>query len=171
MGRKERAILLFNFFFFLDFFFLCLCVFCLNVCMCAQACPGPGGSVGNWTWIPCKSIKCSQALSTTSLERSKPCTIFTKWGGGTQVNIQSKQVIAHCIQAFHNLIFKINMVAERSFFFKIYLFIISTLSSDAPEEGVGSHYRWLLGLELRTFRRVVNAFTHWTISPAWQRGF
>ena len=41
-----------------------------------------------------------------------------------------------------------------------------------PEEGVRSHYgwlwatMWLLGFELRTFRRAVSALTHWAISPA-----
>jgi hypothetical protein len=46
------------------------------------------------------------------------------------------------------------------------------LSSDPPEESVRSHYRWLwattwlLGFELRTFRRVVSVLTHWAISPA-----
>jgi hypothetical protein len=58
-----------------------------------------------------------------------------------------------------------------SLFFKkkdlfIYLLYVSTLklSSDAPEEGIGSHYRWwlcattwLLGFELRTSGRAVSA--------------
>jgi len=67
------------------------------------------------------------------------------------------------------------------FFLKIYLFIclliyllsVSTLSlsSDTPEEGIRSHYRWLwatmwlLGIELRTFGRAVSAPNHWAISP------
>jgi hypothetical protein len=40
------------------------------------------------------------------------------------------------------------------------------LSSDTPEEGIGSHYRWLcaimwlLGIELRTSGRAVNALNH-----------
>ena len=44
------------------------------------------------------------------------------------------------------------------FFFKIYLLLyisILQLSSDAPEEGIRSHYVWLLGFELRTFGRAV----------------
>jgi hypothetical protein len=54
------------------------------------------------------------------------------------------------------------------FFFKIYLLSeMSTLllSSDNPEEDVRSHYgwlgatMWLLGFELRTFRRAVSAVT------------
>jgi hypothetical protein len=46
------------------------------------------------------------------------------------------------------------------------------LFSDAPEEGIRSHYgwlwatMWLLGFELRTFRRAVSALNHWAISPA-----
>jgi hypothetical protein len=61
-------------------------------------------------------------------------------------------------------------------FFKRFLFIImiSTLllSSDTPEEGVRSHYKWLwatiwlLGFELRTFGRAVSVLTRWAISPA-----
>jgi hypothetical protein len=54
---------------------------------------------------------------------------------------------------------------------KIYLFIMSTLSlsSDTPEEGIRSHYRWLwatmwfLGIELRTSGRATGALS---ISPA-----
>jgi hypothetical protein len=42
-----------------------------------------------------------------------------------------------------------------------------SLSSDIPEEGIRSHYRWLfLGIELRTFGRVGSAFNCCTISPA-----
>jgi hypothetical protein len=43
------------------------------------------------------------------------------------------------------------------------------LSSDTPEEGIGSHYRWLwatmLGTELRTFGRTVSALNRWAIAP------
>ena len=65
-----------------------------------------------------------------------------------------------------------------SFFPSIYLFTyllyVSTLSlsSDTPEESVRSRYgwlwaiMWLLGFELRTFRRTVGALNHWAISPA-----
>jgi hypothetical protein len=50
---------------------------------------------------------------------------------------------------------------------------VSTLSfpSDTPEEGIGSHYRWLwatmwlLGIELRTSGRAVSALNHWANSP------
>jgi hypothetical protein len=47
-----------------------------------------------------------------------------------------------------------------------------SLSSDTPEEGIRSHYRWLwatmwlLGIELRTSGRAVSALNHWAISPA-----
>ena len=62
---------------------------------------------------------------------------------------------------------------NHSFFFKIYLFIymymnMPLLSSDTPEEGTGSHYRWLgatmwlLGIELRTS----GCSYHCAISPA-----
>ena len=40
-----------------------------------------------------------------------------------------------------------------------------------PEKGIRSHYRWLwvtmwlLGFELRPFRRAVGALNHWAISP------
>ena len=40
------------------------------------------------------------------------------------------------------------------------------------EEGIKSHYRWLwatlwlLGIELRTFRRAASALNHWAISSA-----
>ena len=46
------------------------------------------------------------------------------------------------------------------------------LSSDTPKEGVRSHYKWLwatmwlLGIELKTSGRAVNALNHWAISPA-----
>jgi hypothetical protein len=54
------------------------------------------------------------------------------------------------------------------------LLLISTLllSSDTPEEGIRSHYRWLwatmwlLGIELRTSARAVSALNRWAISPA-----
>jgi hypothetical protein len=47
------------------------------------------------------------------------------------------------------------------------------LSSDTPEDGIGSHYKWLwatmwlLGIELRTSGRAVrfSALNHWAISP------
>jgi hypothetical protein len=45
-------------------------------------------------------------------------------------------------------------------------------SSDTPEEGIRSPYgwlwdtMWLLGFELRTFRRAICALNHWAISPA-----
>jgi len=41
-----------------------------------------------------------------------------------------------------------------------------SLSADTPEEGIGSHYRWLratmwlLGIELRTSGRAVSALDH-----------
>ena len=46
-----------------------------------------------------------------------------------------------------------------------------SLSSCAPEKGIGSHYRlwaimWLLGIELRTSGRAVSAFNPRAISPA-----
>jgi hypothetical protein len=47
-----------------------------------------------------------------------------------------------------------------------------SISSDTPEEGIVSHYRWLLatmwlpGIELRTSGRAVSALNHWAISPA-----
>jgi hypothetical protein len=47
-----------------------------------------------------------------------------------------------------------------------------SLSSDTPEEGIRSHYRWLwatmwlLGIELRMSGRAVSAFNLWAISPA-----
>jgi hypothetical protein len=47
-----------------------------------------------------------------------------------------------------------------------------SLSSDTPEEGTESHYRWmratmwLLGFELKTSGRAVSAVNHWAISPA-----
>ena len=46
------------------------------------------------------------------------------------------------------------------------------ISSDAPEEGIRPHYRWLwattwlLGIELRTSERAVGALNCWVISPA-----
>jgi len=57
---------------------------------------------------------------------------------------------------------------------KIYFMYVSTpsLSSDTPEEGIGSHYRrlwatmWLLGFELRASGRAVSALNHWAISAA-----
>jgi hypothetical protein len=63
------------------------------------------------------------------------------------------------------------------FFFKkrfVYLLYVSTLllSSDTPEEGVRSRFRWLwatmswLRFELGTFGRAVGALNLWAISPA-----
>jgi hypothetical protein len=49
---------------------------------------------------------------------------------------------------------------------------ILLLSSDTPEEGIRSHYRWLwatmslLGIELRTSEVVVSALNCWAIFPA-----
>jgi hypothetical protein len=46
------------------------------------------------------------------------------------------------------------------------------LSSNTPEEGIRSHYRWLwatmwlLGIELRTSARAVSVLNRWVISPA-----
>jgi hypothetical protein len=46
------------------------------------------------------------------------------------------------------------------------------LSSDTPEEGIRSHYRWLwttmwfLDIELRTYGRAASALNCWAISPA-----
>ena len=43
---------------------------------------------------------------------------------------------------------------------------MSTLSSDTPEDGIGSHYRWLqttmwlLVIDLRSSGRVASAFNH-----------
>jgi hypothetical protein len=62
-------------------------------------------------------------------------------------------------------------------FFSIFLkysMYVSTLSlsSDTPEEGIRSHYRWLrattwlLGIELRTSERAVSALNLNAISPA-----
>ena len=57
----------------------------------------------------------------------------------------------------------------------IYVMHMSTpplLSLDTPEEGIGSHYRWLwdtmwlLGIELKTSRRIVSVLNCWAISPA-----
>jgi hypothetical protein len=65
------------------------------------------------------------------------------------------------------------------FFFKD-LFIITHKYTVAvfthTRGGVRSHYgwlwttMWLLGFELRTFRRAVSALNHWAISPAPDRG-
>ena len=47
-----------------------------------------------------------------------------------------------------------------------------SLSSDTPEQGTRSQYKWLwstmwlLGIELRIFGRAVIAFNRWAISPA-----
>jgi len=47
-----------------------------------------------------------------------------------------------------------------------------SLSSDTPDEDIGSLYRWLwatmwlLGIELRTSGRAVGALNHWVTSPA-----
>jgi hypothetical protein len=63
-----------------------------------------------------------------------------------------------------------------NFYFYLFIFFIYMntleLSSDTPEEGIRSHYRWLwatmwlLGFELRTFGRAVSALTRWAISLA-----
>jgi hypothetical protein len=68
------------------------------------------------------------------------------------------------------------MTKATLFFFLIYLFYINVstllLSSDTPEEGIRSHYRWLwatmwlLEIELRNSGRAVSALNHWAISPA-----
>jgi hypothetical protein len=68
-----------------------------------------------------------------------------------------------------------------NFFLRIYLFLlcmsILLLSSDTPEEGIRSHYRWLwatmwlLGVELRTSGRAVGALNRWAISPAQENSF
>ena len=51
-----------------------------------------------------------------------------------------------------------------------------SFSSDTPEEGIRSHYRWLgatmwlLGIELRTSGRAAKALNRWAISPASSNG-
>jgi hypothetical protein len=46
------------------------------------------------------------------------------------------------------------------------------LSSDTPEEGIRPHYswlwatKWLLGIELRSSGKAVDALNLWAISPA-----
>jgi uncharacterized membrane protein YecN with MAPEG domain len=58
--------------------------------------------------------------------------------------------------------------------YKDYFIYMSTLSlsSETPEEGILSHYRWLwatmwlLGTELRTSGIAVSVLNHWAISPA-----
>jgi len=65
-------------------------------------------------------------------------------------------------------------------FFKRFIYLLyeyTELSSDTPEEGIGSHYRWLwatmwlLGFECRTSGRAVSAPNHWAISPALDLSF
>ena len=66
-------------------------------------------------------------------------------------------------------------------FFYLYLFIIYPMVCLhvflQTEVGTRSYYRWLwatiwlLGIELRTSRRAVNALNHWAISPAPYPGF
>jgi hypothetical protein len=69
----------------------------------------------------------------------------------------------HCLTNFY-----IHFLLRFIYFIWVYL----TLSSDTPEEGIGSQYRWLwatmwlLGIELRTSGRAVGALNHWAISPA-----
>jgi hypothetical protein len=47
-----------------------------------------------------------------------------------------------------------------------------SLAVYTPEEGIGSHYRWLwatmwlLGIELRIFERAATALNYWAIFPA-----
>jgi hypothetical protein len=66
------------------------------------------------------------------------------------------------------------LLFKKRFLKKIYLFrmwVQLSLSSDTPEEGIGSHYKWLsatmwlLGFELRTSGRALSALKRWAISP------
>ena len=78
-------------------------------------------------------------------------------------------------QTSRHIMNKYNKFLFSFFFLKficlIYMSILS-LSSDTPEEGIWSHYRWLwasmwlLGIELRTSGRAVSASNCWAISPA-----
>jgi hypothetical protein len=58
------------------------------------------------------------------------------------------------------------------FIYFIHMSIPPLLSSETPEEGIRSHYRWLwatmclLGIKLRTSGRAVSDLNHWVISPA-----
>jgi hypothetical protein len=65
---------------------------------------------------------------------------------GQHVSLFSFAVAKHCEQGDFFFFF--------FFFFRLHVSTLS-LSSDTPEEGMRSHYGWLwlLGFELRTFRR------------------
>ena len=68
------------------------------------------------------------------------------------------------------LLTPVSLLAQAQRFIIINKYSIICLQT-APEEGIRSRYRWLwatmwlLGFELRTFRRAVSALTCWAISP------
>ena len=70
----------------------------------------------------------------------------------------------------------IKLFLKKEFIYFIYVNTLS-LSSDTPEEGIGSHCRWLwatmwlLGIEFRTFGRAASALNCWAISPVPVFGF
>ena len=89
---------------------------------------------------------------------------FSFWIASWQITtLETSQVR----QMVHPLFF-----GSLSYILFIYFMYISTtlISSDIPEKGTRSHYRWLwaimwlLGIELRTSGRAVSALNHWAIS-------
>jgi len=101
-----------------------------------------------------------------SKDNASPSHEFPRWNSSLQVLEQAPLPDVH-LTGFGSFSFLYNL-KKRS----LYLFYVSTLSSDTPEEGIRSHYRWLwatmwlLGFELRTSERAVSALNHWAISPA-----
>ena len=80
------------------------------------------------------------------------------WVLGTQVRFSTNAdrllTVKPCLQTIYFL-----------FFIFIYVSILLlSLSSDTPEEGIKSHYRWLQAT--RTSEGAVSALNHWSISPA-----
>jgi hypothetical protein len=72
--------------------------------------------------------------------------------------------------------FFFNFFLEKRFIYFMYMSTLS-LSSDTPEEGIESYYRWLwaimwlLGIEFRTFGRTASILNCWSISPALKNTF
>jgi len=117
-----------------------------------------------------KNIKAKQKISNTWEAKAVKCL----WAPG-----QGKPLIVTVLKTKEKYQekceYKVEVFSILILFFKrfIYFMFMSTLSlsSDTPEKGIRSHYRWLwatmwlLGIELRTSGRAVSDLPHWAISP------
>ena len=141
-----------------------------SVCVC-----GGGRCTGDRQWV---------GRCTGHRQWGGRCTGDRQWGGGVQgidrwfsglLACQSSEIAAlqlpvkPCIGKWDGARCAGTCFLKKDLF--MYFMYMNVLSSDTPEEGIRSHYRWLsamwvLGTELRTSGRADTIFNHWATSPA-----